>query len=109
MDKTVLVEKLSEFVQIKEKLVETEEIEAAVSILKIRDTLLRIGNLLKENLEEEYYIGTITAGMGNRNMAYIIVKKNKEMLDVCCYAREGLIKQHTARTAINKFERELLQ
>ena len=109
MDKKVLTEKLSEFIRIKEELVETEEISADVGVLKIRDTLLRVGNLLKENLEEDYYIGTITAGIGNKITAYIIIKKNKKNLDVCCYAREGLIKQHTARKAINKFERELLQ
>lgn len=107
MNKKTLTEKLSEFIQIKEELVETEEIEADVSVLKIRDTLLRMGDLLKENLEEEYYIGTIRAGIGNKNTAYIIIKKNKKILDVCCYAREGLIKQHTARKAIDKFEREL--
>ena len=109
MDKKVLIEKLSEFTRIKVELVETEEIAADVSILKIRDTLLRIGNLLKENLEEEYYIGTITAGIGNKNTAFILIKKNMKMLEVCCYAREGLIKQHTARRAINKFERGILQ
>ena len=107
MNKKTLTEKLSEFIQIKEELVETEEIEADVSVLKIRDTLLRMGDLLKENLEEEYYIGTTRAGIGNKNTAYIINKKNKKILDVCCYAREGLIKQHTARKAIDKFEREL--
>ena len=107
MNKKILTEKLSEFIQIKEDLVETEEIEADVSVLKIRDTLLRMGNLLKENLEEEYYIGTIRAGIRNKNTAYIIIKKDKKILDVCCYAREGLIKQHTARKAIDKFEREL--
>ena len=50
MDKKVLTEKLSEFIRIKEELVETEEISADVGVLKIRDTLLRVGNLLKENL-----------------------------------------------------------
>ncbi len=104
-----LIKKLSEFIRIKEKLVETREIATDVSMLKIRDTLLKIGTLLQENLEEEYYIGTLAAGIGNKNTAYIIIKKNKNSLDVCCYAREGLIKQHTARKAINKFERELLK
>lgn len=107
MNKKILTEKLSEFIRINEQLVETEEIVADVGMLKIRDTLLRVGTILKENLEEEYYIGIITAGIGNKNHAYIIIKKNKNIFDICCYAREGLIKQHTARKAINKFEREL--
>ena len=109
MNNKDLIEKLSEFIRIKEELVEIGEIAADVSMLKIRDTLLKIGTLIQENLEEEYYIGTIAAGIGNKNIAYIIIKKNKNNLDVCCYAREGLIKQHTARKAINKFERELLR
>lgn len=109
MNNKDLIEKLSEFIQTKEELVETGEIVTDVSMLKIRDTLLKIGTLLQENLEEEYYIGTIAAGIGNKNTAYIIIKKNKKSLGVCCYAREGLIKQHTARKAINKFERELLR
>ena len=111
MNNKDLIEKLSEFIRIKDELVETGEIAIDASMLKIRDTLLKIGTLLRENLEEEYYIGTLAAGIGNKNTAYIIIKKNKNKnsLDVCCYAREGLIKQHTARKAINKFERELLR
>lgn len=109
MDKNFLTEKLSEYVRIKDELVETEEISEKVSMLKIRDTLLLIGNIIKEDFDEEYYIGTINAGIANKNIAFIIIKKNEGNLAVCCYAREGLIKQHTARKAIKKFERELLR
>lgn len=109
MDKNFLTEKLSEYVRIKDELVETEEISEKVSMLKIRDTLLLIGNILKEDLDEEFYIGTINAGIANKNIAFIIIKKNEGNLAICCYAREGLIKQHTARKAIEKFERELLK
>ena len=108
MDKNFLTGKLSEYVRIKDELVETEEISEKVSMLKIRDTLLLIGNIIKEDLDEEFYIGTINAGIANKNIAFIIIKKNEGNLAVCCYAREGLIKQHTARKAIEKFERELL-
>ena len=109
MDKNFLTEKLSEYVRIKDELVETEEISEKVSMLKIRDTLLLIGNILKEDLDEEFYIGTINAGIANKNIAFIIIKKNEGNLAICCYSREGLIKQHTARKAIEKFERELLK
>jgi hypothetical protein len=109
MDKNFLTGKLSEYVRIKDELVETEEISEKVSMLKIRDTLLLIGNIIKEDLDEEFYIGTINAGIANKNIAFIIIKKNEGNLAVCCYAREGLIKQHTARKAIEKFERELLR
>ena len=109
MDKNFMTEKLSEYVRIKDELVETEEISEKVSMLKIRDTLLLIGNILKEDLDEEFYIGTINAGIANKNIAFIIIKKNEGNLAICCYAREGLIKQHTARKAIEKFERELLK
>ena len=104
MDKNFLTGKLSEYVRIKDELVETEEISEKVSMLKIRDTLLLIGNIIKEDLDEEFYIGTINAGI-----AFIIIKKNEGNIAICCYAREGLIKQHTARKAIEKFERELLK
>lgn len=109
MDKNFLTGKLREYVRIKDELVETEEISEKVSMLKIRDTLLLIGNIIKEDLDEEFYIGTINAGIANKNIAFIIIKKNEGNLAVCCYAREGLIKQHTARKAIEKFERELLR
>lgn len=109
MDKNFLTGKLSEYVRIKDELVETEEISEKVSMLKIRDTLLLIGNIIKEDLDEEFYIGTINAGIANKNIAFIIIKKNEGNLAVCCYAREGRIKQHTARKAIEKFERELLR
>lgn len=109
MDKNFLTVKLSEYVRIKDELVETEEISEKVSMLKIRDTLLLIGNIIKEDLDEEFYIGTINAGIANKNIAFIIIKKNEGNLAICCYAREGLIKQHTARNAIEKFERELLR
>ena len=63
MDKNFLTGKLSEYVRIKDELVETEEISEKVSMLKIRDTLLLIGNIIKEDLDEEFYIGTINAGI----------------------------------------------
>lgn len=44
-------------------------------MLKIRDTLLLIGNIIKEDLDEEFYIGTINAGIANKNIAFIIIKK----------------------------------
>ncbi len=76
MDKNFLTGKLSEYVRIKDELVETEEISEKVSMLKIRDTLLLIGNIIKEDLDEEFYIGTINAGIANKNIAFIIIKKN---------------------------------
>lgn len=66
MDKNFLTGKLSEYVRIKDELVETEEISEKVSMLKIRDTLLLIGNIIKEDLDEEFYIGTINAGIANK-------------------------------------------
>ena len=71
MDKNFLTGKLSEYVRIKDELVETEEISEKVSMLKIRDTLLLIGNIIKEDLDEEFYIGTINAGIANKNIAFI--------------------------------------
>lgn len=58
-------------------------------MLKIRDTLLLIGNIIKEDLDEEFYIGTINAGIANKNIAFIIIKKMRN-LAVCCYARKDL-------------------
>ena len=82
MDKNFLTGKLSEYVRIKDELVETEEISEKVSMLKIRDTLLLIGNIIKEDLDEEFYIGTINAGIANKNIAFIIIKKNEGNLAV---------------------------
>lgn len=80
MDKNFLTGKLSEYVRIKDELVETEEISEKVSMLKIRDTLLLIGNIIKEDLDEEFYIGTINAGIANKNIAFIIIKKMRGIL-----------------------------
>ena len=46
-----------------------KEISEKVSMLKIRDTLLLIGNIIKEDLDEEFYIGTINAGIANKNIS----------------------------------------
>lgn len=79
--------------------------QAAVTKLtfaQLRDSLLGLGRILEEDFENKIYVISIAAGVADRNAAVVAVRLSGDSLDFAGYAREGLIKQHTAEQAIEK-------
>lgn len=63
------------------------------------------GTILKD--ERDSLAGVIFAGSMNMNPAFMIVWPEDGILHIIAQAKEGLIKQHTAEKAIQKFKAAL--
>lgn len=70
------------------------------SIVTIRDDLEKVGKILEENKKDNYYLLSVGGGAFNLNPVICIVKIDKDITNVIGYAKEGLIKQNSARKAI---------
>lgn len=75
--------------------------------LFIRDALAGYGNILKENLDDHYYITTVKMGMFGNTMTQAIIMRDGIHAEIAVYAREGLIKQKLGEKTIKKLK-ELL-
>ena len=91
-----------------------EEAKANVSVeriqlrkesdLFIRDAITGYGTILKEDLENHYYITTVKMGIFGSILTQAIIMRDGINADIAVYAREGLIKQHLADKTIQKLK-----
>ena len=72
--------------------------------LFIRDAITGYGTILKENLEQHYYITTVKVGVFGSIIVYAIIMRDGVYADVAVYAHEGLIKQRLAEKTIQKLK-----
>ena len=83
--------------------IETKEVKLRKPTdLFIRDSLMKMGTILKEDLNEHYYIAEIKTGFLGNNHTQTIVLRQDEMGIIAVYAREGIIKQHLADKTVEK-------
>lgn len=82
-------------------------LDTKISIAQIRDVLLSIGSIIEEDMGGNSYAVEIKAGVTNANVALVLITLDETTLYLSAYAREGLIKQHTAEKAIQKINRVL--
>lgn len=76
--------------------------------LHVRDAIVLLGTVLKEDLENHYYIISVKTGVFNNVLAYsIIQRKDDGTTDIVVYAKEGLIKQNLAGKALDKIKKAL--
>ncbi len=75
--------------------------------LFIRDAITGIGTILKEDLENHYYITTVKIGVLNNILTQAIIMRNEGKAEIAVYAHEGLIKQHLADKSIHKLKNVL--
>lgn len=103
-----IIEKLNEYIQVKEKdIVEKKLSVEDRTFIQVRDRLLGMGKILEEDFEKKVYIIAVMAGVANMNTAFVGVQLKNNELILVGYAKEGLIKQHTAEKAIAKLEEVL--
>ena len=78
------------------------------SDLHIRDAIVVLGTILKEDLDNHYYITSVKTGMFNNVLAYAIIqRKEDQTVDIVVYAKEGMIKQNLAGKAMEKIKNVL--
>ena len=77
------------------------------SIVVFRDDLEKTGKILEENKKENYYLISVGGGLLNLNPAICIVKLDKGIVNIIGYAKEGLIKQNTAKKAVDRISKVL--
>ncbi|MBD5550814.1 MAG: hypothetical protein HDQ96_06490 [Lachnospiraceae bacterium] len=103
MNKKPLVDKMSEYIQVKEKgLIERQINVQSMSFADLRDTIIGIGKILEENFEISTYVVNVPAGVANKNSAVVALQLSDSCVSMLGYAQEGLINQHTAEKAIDR-------
>lgn len=110
MNKKALINSLKQYAAVDEKaIIEETIIVEELTFMQLRDWLIEIGTILKEDYDNHIYVISIAAGLANLNSAIIAIQLNKNALDCIGYAREGLINQHTAEKAINKIRQRIFK
>ena len=70
--------------------------------LFIRDAITGMGTILKEDLEQHYYITTIKVGAFGNTLTQAIILRDGASAEIAVYAHEGFIKQHLGGKTIKK-------
>ena len=74
-----------------------------MSFVKLRDSLIGMGQILEEDFEKQVYVIAIRSVTANMNTAVVAIQlMDDNTVSFLGYAKEGLIKQHTAEKAILK-------
>lgn len=73
----------------------------------LRDALTRIGQIIEDRPERDEIIARVGAGFADMNFAVMVVSFTGEYISVASYAKEGLVKQRTAKKAIDNLKRSL--
>ena len=76
-------------------------------IEKVRDVLMKYGDILEEDLKDGIYVSSMKSGVGNMNRTIIATHIDKENVYIVAFAREGLINQHTSCKAVSKIVGDL--
>lgn len=66
--------------------------------IRVRSSIIGLGVILEENLEEHIYVTTVNAGFSNEALL-VCWLNGDELLMIAC-AHEGFISQHLAEKAI---------
>ncbi len=82
------------------KTVVTKETDA---FLNARNAVMETGKVLLEDRDQGTIEGIIYAGAGNMNPAIVVVRIFDNSITISAFAKEGLIDQHTAKKAIDRF------
>ena len=106
-----LIDKLRAYVSFKEEEIIYKKYSGKnISFSDVRDCLIGNGRILEEDFEKQIYVIAIEAGIANMNTAIIAIQRiDSNKLSILGYAKEGLIKQHTAEKAILKIMDQIKQ
>ncbi len=69
-----------------------------------KDALSSCGTVLEEDMAKGVIAGVIMSGAASMNPAFVLIWMEGDTIHMEASAKEGLIKQHTAEKAIEKFK-----
>lgn len=72
--------------------------------LFIRDAITGLGTILKEDLEQHYYVTTVKIGAFGNVLTHAIILRDGIHAEIAVHAHEGLIKQRLAEKTIQKLK-----
>ena len=75
--------------------------------LFIRDAITGIGTILKEDLDNHYYITTVKVGTFGKTLTQAIIQRDDSVAEIAVYAHEGFIKQHLAEKTLEALKTAL--
>jgi hypothetical protein len=108
MNKKLLIKKIKEFIPVKENDIEECDVEIKeMAFADLRDSLIGLGTILDEDFEINTYVISVPAGLLNMNSAVVALQLDGNDLCMLGYAKEGIIKQHTVKKAIDKVVNKL--
>ncbi len=74
------------------------------SDLFVRDAITGLGTILKEDLDEHFYITSLSIGAVGKVQTYAIIHRKGDEATVSVFAHEGLIKRHLSEKALEKLK-----
>ena len=78
-----------------------------LTLIKLRDILLKIGQIHIEDIDRGIYVVTIKGGFAKKNSATLALQLDSGAILIAGYADEGLINQHTLEGVIHDFKKEI--
>lgn len=76
---------------------------------KLANAIMTVGKVLQQSDDGKSYIAAIGSGVGNMNVAMTAIELDDDNLEMLAVAREGLIKQQTAKKAISRMQEALIK
>ncbi len=95
------------------KLHKTREASCAIDDMqgltpaKVRDVMRQFGDVVEESVEQGTFAAVVGAGFANMNPALVSVTIEGDGIHMTAYAKEGLVNQHTAESALSRVSAEL--
>lgn len=106
--KEKLLNALKDIYEIEEKnIVEEKQPVNNLTLFKLRDSLIIIGKIISEDIENQIYVAEVNVGVASLAKALLVVHLSEEYLYMISYAEEGIIKQNLAKKAITNLEVQL--
>lgn len=73
----------------------------------LEETLMSLGKILDQSDDKSEYVAAIGAGVANLNAAFVAIVLTEDIIHIMTTAREGLIKQGTAKKSIERIKAAL--
>ncbi|MDE7302277.1 MAG: hypothetical protein K2N60_03030 [Oscillospiraceae bacterium] len=85
---------------------DSAEVKGENAFKAVRNAIDRYGSVLS-SCGESMVCGVILSGAASMNPCYVIIRLNGNRAEIKAYAKEGLIKQHTAEKAVKSLKEAL--
>lgn len=82
----------------------TESVKAVfdkITYYQAVEAVNKVGRILNKDDEKQECVAVVNSGIWNMNIAFVALKSECDKTYVAAFAKEGIIKQHTAQKAID--------